>query len=623
MPEKDSAEKAARTRLRRGSLAVESGTTGARTERLAPYAGASLVVNPRSRRRRRIERSLFGTLLVLHLAPIAVLDRVATQDGPSHLTNAVLANRLISGDCPIASDYFSLQLELFPNWTAPLLLMGLTRLSPASAPELAEKLLQVIYLVALALALRRTILQIEPENEFLALAVFPLSYAYPFSMGFYAFSLGIPLLLLWVGLLVRHREHLETSAAIPLALLALLTFFTHPLPYAAGCLFLGALALAQIVASTRSARRRGATLGQTARTALPSAGVSLLALAPSLLLALLYFQGAEGSSQGVQGPGSLLSQLGGVLTQGLSLQDLLASWWLLVQNHALIAYDPWESVFATTTALVLGGSALYGLRSAVRHPTHPLRGGLALAALLFLLLFFALPDFVDWGGYIRARLLLLFWIALVLWLATLRFGQRAGLLFQAAIITCALGLLGLKAWKLREVNLYLAEYLSAAQQLEPGHTLLPLNFLPGDTRHGGGPSFLVDPLLHASGYLAVGRCLVSLNNYEADDTDHFPTRFRPELNPYTHGGYDEYRPERVDLARYAAATGRPIEYVLSWGAREAMARAAPERAQAIQSQLRAIERDYDLIHVSEESGRLRLYRRRPARSDHPETVPRP
>jgi hypothetical protein len=566
-------------------------------------------VNPTSKSRQRVEQVLFGALLILHLAPIAVLDRVATQDGPSHLANAVIANRLISGDCPIVSEYFSLQLELFPNWAAPLLLMGLTRLSPASAPDLAEKLLQIAYVVALALALRQTILRIKPENEFLALAVFPLTYAYPFAMGFYAFSLGIPLLLLWVGHWARHREHLDASAAIPLAFLALLTFYTHPLPYAAACLFLGALVLSQIFASTSSARRQGATLSQMARTALPSAWVPLLALAPSLLLVLLYSEGSK----------SPLRQLGGALTQGISLADLWSSCWRLLQNHALIAYDAWETVFASATALALAGATLYGLRSAARRPTHPLRGGLALAALLFLILFFVFPDFVDWGGYIRTRVLLLFWIALVLWLATLRFGHRARFLFQAAIIACALGLLGLKAWKLQEVNLYLAEYLSAAQQVEPGHTLLPLNFLPGDTRHGGGPSFRVDPLLHASGYLAVGRCLVSLDNYEAHDNDHFPTRFRSEVNPYTIGGYNEYRPEQMDLARYAAATGRPIEYVLSWGAQEAMARAEAQRAEAIQGQLRAIERDYDLIHVSEGNGWLRLYRRKPPR---PETVPK-
>jgi hypothetical protein len=550
---------------------------------------------------------------MLHLAPIAALDRVATQDGPSHLANAVIANRLISGDCPIASDHFFLQLELFPNWTVPLLLMGLTRLSPASAPDLAEKLLQMLCVVALALALRRTILRIEPENEFLALAVFPLVYSYPFAMGFYAFSLGIPLLLMWVGYWAQHREHLDTSAALPLALLALLTFYTHPLPYAAACLFLGALILSQIFASTSSARRQGATFGQMARIALPFAWVPLLALAPSLLLALLYSRAAEGSS-------SLPSQLGGALTQGVSLPDLWSSWWRLLENHALIAYDAREAVFAFATTLALGGATLYGLRSAARHPTHPLRGGLALAALLFLILFFVYPDFVDWGGYIRTRVLLLFWIALVLWLATLRFGHRARLLFQVAIIACALGLLGLKAWKLREIDLYLAEYLSAAPQIESGHTLLPLNFLPGDARRGGGPSFWVDPLLHASGYLVVGRCLVSLDNYEANDKDHFPTRFRSQLNPYTIGGYNEYRPEQMDLAGYAAATGRPIEYLLSWGAREAMDRAAPQRAEAIQSQILAIERDYDLIYVSERRGWLRLYRRKPAR---PETVPNP
>jgi hypothetical protein len=560
------------------------------------------VENSTCRSKRRTERVLFGALLILHLAPILALDRVATQDGPSHVANARIVNHLLSDDCPAVSEYFSLQLELFPNWVAPLLLVGLTRLSPDSVPDLAEKLVQIAYVLALAFAMRWSIRRIEPENEFLALAVFPLIYAYPFAMGFYAFSIGLPLLLLWVGHWAEHREHFDARAGAVLAFLGLLTFYAHPLPYAAAGVFLAALILSRILVTLHSARRAGAAIFEATRTAFRSLWIPAMALVPSALLLLLYAQNS----------GSSLLQVGEAFTHSVSLAGFRSDFWRILGSNALVTHDARETIFAFANTLALGCATLYGLLGARRHPPHALSRGLALATLIFLVLFFVVSDFISWGGYIRVRIQLLFWMALILWLATRRFGLHAGRLFQAAILVSALGLLGIKVLKFQEVNVYLAEYLSAAEVIEPGHTVLPLNFLPGEMTRGGGPAFRIDPLLHASGYLVAGRCLVSLDNYEANAKDHFPTRFRPGLEPYSTAGYSEYRPERVDLTAYAAATGRPIDYLLSWGAEQAIAWMGEERGEAIRRQLQKIERDYDLAYVSEGRGWLRLYRRKPA-----------
>ena len=67
-------------------------------------------------------------------------------------------------------------------------------------------------------------------------------------------------------------------------------------------------------------------------------------------------------------------------------------------------------------------------------------------------------------------------------------------------------------------------------------------------------------MVRLSGYIAATKTLVDLGNYEAA-TGHFPTVFRPELNPYKYLGTKE-DPLKINIAGYQDRVGKHVDYVL-------------------------------------------------------------
>ena len=67
-------------------------------------------------------------------------------------------------------------------------------------------------------------------------------------------------------------------------------------------------------------------------------------------------------------------------------------------------------------------------------------------------------------------------------------------------------------------------------------------------------------MVRLSGYIAATKTLVGLGNYEAA-TGHFPTVFRPELNPYKYLGTKE-DPLKINIAGYQDRVGKHVDYVL-------------------------------------------------------------
>lgn len=517
---------------------------------------------------RSVEPWLYRTLLAAHLVPVWAFAHLATQDGPSHLANAVILLRLWSGECPITGAFFTHNTGLFPNWLSPLLLAGLSAVFP---PALAEKLLQSATIVLTAAAWRRLVRVLRPENAWLSLAIFPFLYAYPFLMGFYGFSLGVGVLLLLLGTWAQQRSRMTARGPLLLGLLGLALFFLHPLPFAAGCALVALLTGSAALADVRA---------RQIRALLP-----LASLAPGALLFAVYLAAPTRAAQTLRSPPA--ANLG-----------------YLLSGQSLVAYAPAEVVFSTAAALLLLAAGAIALGWRRRFPSHPLERGWLAGLVLMLAAYFAVPDFSARGGYVSDRLQLLFLLTLLAWLATLAQPRRVCAALGLALGAAAVGLLVVKTRALVELDAALALYLSAGERIEAGHTLVPLNFTPGNRLRGGGPSLRVDPLLHASGYLVAEKCLVSLDNYEAGYTDHFPTRFRPGRNPYAVARYDEGRPERFDFARWAQRSGSPVDYVLVWGSERALAQAEPSIGTAIRGQLRTLEQDYVLL---EHSGPLALY----------------
>jgi hypothetical protein len=142
--------------------------------------------------------------------------------------------------------------------------------------------------------------------------------------------------------------------------------------------------------------------------------------------------------------------------------------------------------------------------------------------------------------------------------------------------------------KVAQLNVYLADFNTAAAHVRPGSTLMPvIGPVTSDGAADRSLSLKVKPFLHASGYVAAARGAVDLSNYEAH-VGYFPVRLRRR----------DAAPHAAEPVTLAEVSESP-DYVLLWGDAHGLG-----PAYAVLPQMLAAR--YRLIHTSP-LGHMRVY----------------
>jgi hypothetical protein len=244
--------------------------------------------------------------------------------------------------------------------------------------------------------------------------------------------------------------------------------------------------------------------------------------------------------------------------------------------------------------------------------------GLLAVALAFFALFFCFPDKMLGGGVISLRLAMYPFLALILWLGAQRWSTLLRVTAQAAGVAISLGLLFLHLSSYAMLNDYLSEYVSVAREMEHGTTSLALSLSDrGVSADRVALSYVVQPFMHAGGFVSAQTRGINLKNYEAG-TGLFPLVYRPEVDPYTHMGNVESRPavvsSRDGKARiqpgywfkgYEDRSPGKLDYVLVWQL-NVWERGNPF-VRSIRTQLAG---GFELALRSEPRGMMELYRAR-------------
>lgn len=523
----------------------------------------------------RWERPIFFGLLIAHLAVVWCMPVFITQDGPSHLYNARIISGLWNGD-PLYTAWFTLNSAFTPNWTGNLLLTALLRVFD---PITAEKVLVSLYVAGLPLAFRSCTRAFTGRVDG-AVLVFPFLFHHFLYKGFFNFCLGLPLLFFFIGrfqrLLAAPTWRLALTCTATLLLLAL----THPVPLfvafmAAPCLW---LAFAH---------------GQ--RNDMPALRGSVLrALGVVAPAALLYAM--------IRPPGDDRS---GALFHTLQDEALTR---FRTLDHLAVFHGHEEDLLALLGWLLLLG-ALATLVIALRHrrfaATH------AAMATLFAgcaFIHFFVTDHLAGGDYLVARMALVAWLVFAL-LLTLpdksRWVERA---LQLSVIGVATALIALRWAPQHRASQAALTHLRACERIPEGSTVLPLAF-----NYGGGHGIGVNGhprfMLHVSGYACAVRRIISLDNYEAN-TDHFQTRWLPEVNPFEHlrsprGGDMENDPLGIDIAAYEQRIGRRIPYLILSDVPTDTTDA--QRYRALIERIEEVHVEVPIAEVRTPAGFIRLY----------------
>jgi hypothetical protein len=518
---------------------------------------------------------LLGALIAVHLVPIWTLDYFPSQDGPAHLAVANILREYGEPGGQVLRQYFALEPGAITNWFVYILLAHGLRFLPVA---LAEKVFLSAYVILFPLSVRYAARAVEPRSGYLALLALPFTYNYLLGMGFYNFCFSLVAFFFALGYWLRHRERLGWGTGTVFALLTLWVYLCHVVSVATLFAAIGTLSVRDALSDLRP------------RALLRKLGPTALALLPTLVLMLAFVSRAASKTTSIPAAAKLLK---------------------LAKLEVLASYDPRTRYVGWTAAALFGVLALWTL--ARRRG----RGWPAVFA-VFVALLLMTPSNVGVGGFIELRLSFFPIFALILWLAASDppAPLRRGIGIAGAGL--ALVLLGLLWNRWQVLDGYLAEYLSAAEQIPEGTTLLALSYSHyGTGPEGGEISYRIQPFVHAASHVTAEKAVADLRLYAANYEGYFPVHYRPELNPYRHiaqGYWSERIPPWVEFLTYARRTGGRVDYVLLWQVPH-----DDRRHPAMRSLWRQLRTGYERVWVSRR-GFAELYRDKRVRTSGARTL---
>jgi len=481
-------------------------------------------------------RRLYLLVFALHLGLLWWLPFFPSQDGPSHLYNALILRDLVNGGA-VYGEFFDATLLFAPNLGAPVPLYLLTAFLP---PVVAEKVFLSTFIGLLVCVMPRLARLTGNEPFPASFMVFPLLFSRLTLPGFYSFMLGIPLWLWAMWLFWRMRPLPLWQRSLAGNACALVLFACHLLPF--GCYVL-ACGSAVLCSSSR----------KTLWARLPEA-LTLL-VPPSLLLGGYGLLLVRNTGQGEAGLNGQNGPIGALM--GLDLRQNFSAVINLL-TFEQVALSPHQFV----SGVLLGFLVLWLLCRRDVSPSRQVTGSapqvdlghrmarrwLLLTGLALFGAMLCVPDGIGELSLVKMRFgpLILLLVIPLLSSATLPAPLQRFLLCVALAVALANGAL-----------LSVASY-----QVQTFVTSLPLGTVRGHFMAGyrGSPANSpIDPLAHATSYYCAQHGCVDVDNYQAHrQSRQFFVRFKynPSLAVF---GPLEAAPTTVAWERYP-----DVEYLLGW-----------------------------------------------------------
>lgn len=450
----------------------------------------------------KIEPIIFYLMVLLYLIPVLAFKYFPTIDGPAHLYNSKLISELwtVSGS-PILS-YFEFNPTLTPNWSGHFLLSTLISFLPAF---MAEKITLVFYLAGLPLSIRFLCQQIRINNPLIIYLVFPFTYSFLFYYGFYNYDLGLVFLFWGLGLWIKLIEKKSILNFTILLIISSLICLSHLFVFGIFLLTIFFLSFDQLKGLWSKENK---VRSRTIRHFL----YQFACVFPGVLLLFSFL---------------LSDKTLDATTTYLSFQDLLLSLKYIMPVKG-IEYDQYvfisKALLYTFTGLVSWLIAEKGYAFFTKKEfflTH--KNWLFICLTLFLLIFI-FPDYIGASaGFISARLVGLFFLFLVIWLATQVFPKWliGSAFFVITLVNINVIIHNFNSQS--QANKKVIELEEAAKYIEDYAVVLPVL----------NSSDFLDK--HISNYLGVNKPMVILENYEAA-MNHFPLIWNYDNLPFLHLG---------------------------------------------------------------------------------------
>jgi len=507
----------------------------------------------------------FYCIVLINLFPVLITKYFPTVDGPAHLYNSRLIIDLLANNKSRLAEYFVFNNNLNPNWSGHLILGGLLYIFPAF---LAEKFLLLFYLIFFPISFRFLFKTLKLKEKYLLYFVFPFTYSFMFYYGFYNFHIGIVIFFLTVGFWVNFLKlGLNYHRLFLLFILSLCVFFSHLFILAMLLMVIAMLNLKDLVALIKSNTKNKKLITKSLLQ-------QLVVIFPVIVLSLIYFH---------------YNPIEERTFDYMKSADLW-KWVQQVQPAKAISYDK-EGIFTKWIFILFPLIAVYLLIIRLKSFSKPIKISTVTWGVLTLIVFiglYTLPNGTSSFGFISSRLVLFFFLFLIIFFATQKVSLWIKVVSFIIINYVNIALIKVYILSSEKLNNVSVNILSASENIRPYSTVLPIN---------DSDNWLFG---HISNYLGVDKPMIILENYEASQ-NYFPLKWNRKKIPELHLG-SLY--QRLNVFPYSSNNRQEqIDYVFVLT--DTKKTLTGENENSIKALL---ENYYDLIYLSEDKS-IKLFKK--------------
>ena len=523
-------------------------------------------------------------LIFLFLIPIWFFEYFPSQDGPTHISNALAFLEYFRSESNIFREYYEINYSLTPTWFTHLILASLLSFL---SPTIAENIFLSIYIILFPIAVNYALKAIHPSANFLTFLTYPFIYNLLLHLGFYSFCFSLIMFFFVIGFWIKHQDRFSQRDTILFTILSLLLYLFHISVWS--WTFFGITLLViwlTFLDYFRQQKSDNPNWYYVWDAFKKRALIPFYACLPSLILILAFLIDKQ------------------FYTNEVDIA-YIERFTKLLSLYSLVSFDSMEIIPSILLSLTFGLIASYLIVNKLQHRQLNQWDGLLIVFVAYTALYMLSPETIlitpngmEGGGYIDQRLNLFPFFALLLWFATQEYTAflKKGIKITAVSISTIM--LAIHMYKYVELNEYIIDYLSGMNKIEPNSTVLGLSFASqGPTKNELPASKRVELFTHTIDYIATQRHSVSFTNYEANH-GYFPLIYRSELNPYKHlvlNDVDIETPLEAELEfhNYTQRTNGTLDYILLWGLEE-----EHHKNNKVISILNQLENGYDLIYRS-------------------------
>ncbi len=436
---------------------------------------------------KKIEPYLFYSLCLLGILPLFFSRYFVTLDGPSHLYNANIIKELLFGKNIEIHNLFSINTIPVPNWTSHFLLALLNLFFPSF---ISEKIFLLFYFLATPYFFRKFILQLYPTNRIFSYFIILFIHNHLLYFGFFNFSIGFTFLFLACYYFSKYCIQFKIKNLIILSIILLIIYFSHVFIF-----LISLLTLVSIVFVSLKIENEGL---YNKITNFQKIGIRLLLLAisaiPALILSIIYFLNVD-SIENAQRPDL----------------SLLFKWILDIRPLLTLCYcDSWKiltHILFSLLLLIIISNLYILLKENVKltkysvywHFSNNTSNLWLLISAFFLFLFLIFPNAI----LLTDRLILIFFLFLIIWLASLRHHKIIHIITFIIIVFVHLGFVSKHIKAMKELANDMTNLEEITQKVPRNNLILTLNY---------SDNWLYQ---HITGYLGSNLDIPVLENYEA------------------------------------------------------------------------------------------------------------